>query len=126
MQKPSDTRWSDSRTEPDILSEQRDGDIVELELFADAELFQFKGHFPGEPVLPGVAQLDWAARFARQYFGFQGSFSKMGQIKFAKLVRADRTLLLRLEWGRDKGRITFSFRDDGELCSSGYFELAGR
>ncbi|WP_339716872.1 hypothetical protein [uncultured Sneathiella sp.] len=126
MQTSNDIRWSESRTEPDILSEHCNGDVVELELFAGRELFQFQGHFPGEPVLPGVAQIDWAARLARRYFGFDGEFQKMGQIKFAKLILADRKLRLRLEWQREKGRLTFLFSDDGELCSSGYFVLADR
>ncbi|WP_340149192.1 hypothetical protein [uncultured Sneathiella sp.] len=126
MQTSSDIRWSDGRTEPDILSAQHEGDIVELELVARANLFQFQGHFPGEPVLPGVAQIDWAARLARRYFGIEGAFEKMGQIKFAKLILPERALRLRLEWQREKGRVSFLFSDNGELCSSGHFVLADR
>ncbi len=119
----SNIKWSDSRTLPDIRAEQLDGDIVELELFANADLFQFQGHFPEEPVLPGVAQIDWAAVFARKYFDITGNFTRLGQLKFSRLIVAGAVLRLRLEWHREKGRLHFAYHEGSEKCSSGFFEL---
>ncbi len=126
MEKSTEITWPGSPTEPEIRSERRDGDIVSLEIFVDENLFQFQGHFPGEPVLPGVAQIDWAAKCAVRYFAVPARFPRIGQLKFSKLIVANSVLSLRLEYKRDKGRIVFSFSEGGEVCSSGFFELAAQ
>ena len=123
MTENAEIKWSNIRNFPEIRSKQREGDIIEIELFVDAGLFQFLGHFPNEPVLPGVAQIDWAAQLGREHFGLAGPFTRMGQLKFSRLIVADSLLFLRLEWNREKHRLIFSYRDGGETCSSGYFEL---
>ena len=110
---------------PEIRAERRMGNVVELDLFARGDLFQFQGHFPNEPILPGVAQIDWAARFAKSHLGITGNFKRLGQLKFSKLIVADSEIHLRLEWNREKNRLTFSYQMDGKNCSSGFFELAG-
>ncbi|WP_373085003.1 hydroxymyristoyl-ACP dehydratase [Sneathiella sp.] len=116
--------WAESPTAPTILSEKREGEVLELTLYVPAELFQFRGHFPGDPILPGVAQLDWVGRFARTYFGYQGGFTKLGQLKFSRLIKAETELLLCLELMPDKNRLIFTYSEDGTVCSSGFFELA--
>ena len=120
----SETKWSDGRNFPEIRAERRDGNIIELDLFVGSNLFQFQGHFPNEPVLPGVAQIDWAARLGQQHFGINGPIARLGQLKFSRLVGADSLLHLRLEWNNEKQRLLFSYREGDETCSSGYFELS--
>jgi len=119
--------WANSLTEPETLSEARsdgpDGPVVELTLNAVPELFQFQGHFPDEPILPGVAQVDWAARLSRQYFGTKCEIQKLGQLKFSKLIRPGGALSLRLVFDEGRRRITFTYDDGTEVCSSGYLEL---
>src|SRR5690606_37926347 len=43
----------------------RDAGQALLTFDLDPALAVFDGHFPGYPILPGVAQLDWAVRFGR-------------------------------------------------------------
>lgn len=119
----AEIKWSNTRHFPEIRSQRREGDIIELDLFVDSGLFQFQGHFPNEPVLPGVAQIDWAARLGREHYGLTGTITRLGQLKFSRLIVADRILLLRLEWNEATQRLVFSYRDGDEACSSGYFEL---
>ncbi|PHQ69452.1 MAG: thioester dehydrase [Sneathiella sp.] len=121
-------KWAESRTEPEILRETRsegpDGPVIELQLRASEDLFQFQGHFPGEPILPGVAQLDWVARLSARYLGCGDHIGKLGQLKFSKLITAGEELTLRLAYDTKKNRISFSYRDGTEICSSGYLVLA--
>jgi 3-hydroxymyristoyl/3-hydroxydecanoyl-(acyl carrier protein) dehydratase len=116
--------WAKSLTEPKILSEKISPEEVELILFLPAELFQFQGHFPDQPILPGVAQLDWAARFSEKYFVHSGRYRKLGQLKFSKLIEAGQTVSLKLRFLKDKRRIYFSYAFETEACSSGFLELA--
>ena len=119
--------WAESRTDPEILSENRfegpDGPVVELMLNADDELFQFQGHFPNEPIMPGVAQVDWAARFSTQFFEIKGTIQKLGQLKFSRLIKPGGALSLRLMYDKGKHRVTFTFSEGDKVCSSGYLEL---
>lgn len=124
MTDPETSSWAKSLTEPEIRTETVSPDRVELTLFLPADLFQFKGHFPDQPILPGVAQLDWAARLSERYFGHSGNFRKLGQLKFSKLISAGKTVTLRLHHMTEKRRIQFSYEIGEEVCSSGFLELA--
>ena len=126
MTEHTNISWSDTPHLPDIRGERRDGNVIELDLFADAELFQFQGHFPNEPVLPGVAQIDWAMRFGREYLGLAAEISRLGQLKFSKLIVGNSNIVLRLEWREEKQRLMFSYSQGEETCSSGFFELTAQ
>jgi 3-hydroxymyristoyl/3-hydroxydecanoyl-(acyl carrier protein) dehydratase len=108
---------------PEILREQRDGDRLELELRVPGDLACFDGHFPGRPVLPGVAQVDWSARYARERLGLRGEFCAAENLKFFSMVApgARLTLKLRLE----DSRLSFEFADEARKVSSGTLVFSG-
>ena len=45
------------------------------------------GHFPGNPIVPGVVLLDLVAVALREYQGAQAWISKFGNVKFVGLLR---------------------------------------
>ncbi|WP_186301526.1 ApeI family dehydratase [Denitromonas halophila] len=93
--------------------------LVHLSITADADLIQFAGHFPGTPILPGVAQVDWAIRFAMQYFSPTGSCQRLDALKFNDRVLPGDRLELTLEWSPDKNTLRFAYTADGRAKSSG-------
>jgi len=81
----------------------------------------FQGHFPGDPLLPGVVQVDWAVRLGREAFGSLGGFQGLDQIKFLRPVRPGTALELRLALVRAPGscRLRFQYFDPEGKVSSG-------
>lgn len=93
---------------------------VVLRLHVANELEHFKGHFPGFGVLPGVVQIDWAARLARQYFQVPSAgFAGMEQIKFQAIVLPQALLDLKLEWDPERRKLGFIYQYGGKTYSSG-------
>lgn len=98
---------------PELVTREQQDDALLLELFIPANLYYFDGHFPGRPVLPGVVQTHWAVHFGREHWGDLGEFTDLEAVKFQQVVTANQTLLLRLEYQRDKGKLYFSYTSTG-------------
>lgn len=113
-------------TEPPLTIVRREGDSIEFAFRVEEQLFQLQGHFPNEPILPGVAQIDWAAKFARRYLGMEGDIIRVGQLKFTQIIAGGSDVRLHLDWRRDAGRLYFTYHMGGENCSSGFFELVAQ
>lgn len=110
--------------EPTLInSRAMDGGIA-LDLYLDPDLLWFQGHFPHLPLLPGVVQLDWALLLAGRHLGLAAQYTDRFQVKYkAGLFPGDHvTLVLRHDGA--KGRLSFDYRRDGILCSSGSLAVA--
>jgi len=73
----------------------------------------FQGHFPGNPILPGVIQVDWAIRLGTEAFGPLGDFQGISNLKFMSIIQPLETLELRLTFDREAGKLGFRF--DGPM-----------
>lgn len=88
-------------------------------LRVSASLVQFEGHFPVQPILPGVAQLDWAVRFAQQHVESLARMRSVEQLKFTAPVMPGATLILTLTHDAARKRVVFAFECDGRACATG-------
>ncbi|MDP1825810.1 MAG: AMP-binding protein [Archangium sp.] len=77
------------------------------------------GHFPGTPVVPGVAQLDWAVGWGREAFGFTGRFTRLEVLKFQALMLPGHQVKLVLDWNAERSTLTFKFTSETASYSSG-------
>jgi 3-hydroxymyristoyl/3-hydroxydecanoyl-(acyl carrier protein) dehydratase len=57
----------------------------------------FNGHFPMAPILPGVAQLDWALMLGRRCFALPEAFVRLEVLKFVRPVVPGTKLHLSLQ-----------------------------
>ena len=104
---------------PELIAERRGDAHVELDLRVPADLAVFPGHFPGFPVVPGVLQLDWVLRAARDRLGLGAAPARVEMLKFKALLRPDQCFTLRIDIGADRRAAEFALTSDGATFSSG-------
>lgn len=78
-----------------LLAQDEQNARLHVEVATDSPFFD--GHFSGSPILPGVAQIDWAIRFARELFSLPEGFSRLDQIKFHDWIGAGTQIELTLQ-----------------------------
>jgi len=87
------------------------------------DLAAFDGHFPDTPILPAVAQVDWAVRIARAEFALPARFHALRSLKFLAIVQPPVELTLDLTRAADGRSVAFTYLRDGTACSSGRIEF---
>ena len=98
--------FSQSETRPllpfhDFL--QRDTERAQVELLIGPDLYHFQGHFPDQPILPGVAQIDWAITLAKMIFDMPARLLRMEVLKFQAVITPGTRLLMELHWQAQRG-----------------------
>lgn len=93
------------------ISEQRtqvDESQLCLHLRIPANLTWFRGHFPTQPLLPGVAQLDWVMAYGADLApGMR--FCAIESVKFQRPVLPDSLLELTLRWDASQCLLSFTY-----------------
>jgi 3-hydroxymyristoyl/3-hydroxydecanoyl-(acyl carrier protein) dehydratase len=80
----------------------------------------FAGHFPGDPILPGIAQLGMVEAVARRALGGRVRLSGFSRIKFKKIVRPGDELTVTLTRRPElPGVLAFRLESGGEVACSG-------
>jgi acyl-coenzyme A synthetase/AMP-(fatty) acid ligase len=110
--------------EPALRAVRRDGNEVELDLYNPADLIQLDGHFPHLPIVPGVAQIDWAVKFAARYLDLPIEAATDYQVKFHRLTLPQTEVTLKLAHDPERRRLSFSYRRGADMLTSGTIRLA--
>ncbi|HTU65263.1 MAG TPA: hypothetical protein VMF52_04900 [Steroidobacteraceae bacterium] len=100
------------------------GDGLRFSLDLSADSVVFDGHFPGTPMLPAVAQVDWAIRLAREHLSLPPRVSGLRSLKFLRVIQAPARLALDLSPTRDGRGVEFAYSHAGAACSQGRIEFS--
>jgi len=103
---------------------RRTGEGLSLALDLPDDCAAFEGHFPATPILPAVAQVDWAIRIARAHFPLPPHFNALRSLKFLRIVQPPVRLTLELAPTRDGRGVTFTYVHGGAACSTGRIEFS--
>lgn len=103
---------------PIILRRDVREDVATFELMLEPELRWFDGHFPEQPILPGVAQLHIASVLAEETWGIVATGADMARVKFRRMMRPGDQVLLTLTRSASD-RLDFKYLIDGEITASG-------
>ncbi len=99
----------------EIERRQPQADRLEIVLSLDPALSWFRGHFAVQPLLPGVAQIDWAMHYATTLLAPGWRFHDIQNVKFQSPLLPGAIVTLTLSWQEARQLITFSYqRHDGE------------
>jgi 3-hydroxymyristoyl/3-hydroxydecanoyl-(acyl carrier protein) dehydratase len=81
---------------------------LSLRLSVPATLSWFAGHFPTQPILPGVAQLDWVMAYGEELApGMR--FSAIDSVKFQRPIVPENELELNLQWDTSRSVLSFTY-----------------
>jgi hypothetical protein len=93
---------------------------VEFDIDVEAAHPGFAGHFPEHPVLPGVVQLDWVERLAREAFAeLPPHCQSLEQLKFQQVIRPGQRLRLSLDWEAERRQLRFQLQGVDSNHASG-------
>jgi 3-hydroxymyristoyl/3-hydroxydecanoyl-(acyl carrier protein) dehydratase len=80
----------------------------------------FGGHFPGDPILPGIAQLGMVREAAAAALGDRVRLAGVSRVKFKKIIRPDDRLRITLSIRADlPGVMAFRIESGAEIACSG-------
>lgn len=105
-------------SKPGIISWIRGLSDHRLLLDVSPELVFFAGHFPGNPILPGIVQLHWAAGVSMSLFSFDEIPCEVKRLKFSNIVQPRSVLELLLEQ-KNETEVKFQFKSFGRVHSMG-------
>lgn len=108
-------------TEPEVRATRPIEDGVELDLFIPSTLAQLEGHFPGLPIVPGVAQIDWVVKLAARHLNLPIEVARSFQIKFRRVTTANIMVTLTLRHRVSRQQIVFEYRAGDTVMTSGTF-----
>ncbi|MBB6562205.1 acyl-coenzyme A synthetase/AMP-(fatty) acid ligase [Acidovorax soli] len=77
-------------------------------LLVDPGLRVLDGHFPGAPIVPGVAQLHWVVTLGQQAFGIPAAFLRAEVVKFQQPILPGDRVQVQLQWVPGKGQLQFA------------------
>jgi len=116
--------FQEEKREPDLLALRRNGQELELDLYNSPDLVQLDGHFPGMPIIPGVAQIDWVVKLAARHFGLALGAAQNYQVKFHRLTLPGTMVTLSLMHDAGRQRLSFSYKRGDDVLTSGVVRLA--
>jgi len=112
-----------TRIEPEAEERLAAGDCPDgrrLTFTIPEDLRWFEGHFPGDPVLPGVAQLDGlVARQVERLWPDAGPLREVRRLKFSRVIRPGERVTLVLCRQAARRIVTFALEGREGRCSSG-------
>jgi 3-hydroxymyristoyl/3-hydroxydecanoyl-(acyl carrier protein) dehydratase len=84
----------------------------------------FCGHFPGDPILPGIAQIELVLTLLENHFRRPVRLRRLGRVKFKKIVRPGETLDIQAGAGNKENVYCFRIVSAGEEVCAGMITLA--
>ncbi|WP_336166025.1 AMP-binding protein [Acinetobacter sp. 161(2023)] len=103
--------------QPVVLSQSQSSDDHIFSLEFPPELACFKGHFPTQPIYPGVGQIGFLQHFAKLIWSDLNWCQGYEQLKFQNLISP--YAIVQLKLSRKEHKVSFELRDSEQILASG-------
>ncbi len=102
---------------------QREPNSISCKVAFNSQHDIFKGHFPGQPVVPGVCMMQMVKELLEQAVDKALWLRNAGQVKFLQLITPDVQPIINVSWSVSRNDISVNalFKTD----SSDLFKLSG-
>lgn len=106
-------------TEPEIRAIRPLANGAEFDLFIPPEIAYIDGHFPGRPIVPGVAQIDWVVKLAMRHLNSPIETAQEFRVKFRRLTVPNTVVTLSLHQTVPSRRLDFQYSLGMEVLTLG-------
>ncbi len=107
-----------------VIAANRDSDgAVLAKVTTDAQSPWFTGHFPGDPILPGIAQLHMVTECIERVLQQKLLLQNLARVKFKKLIRPGDVLDIHAAAGKQDNNYTFSIQHNNQQVCTGRLVL---
>ena len=104
-----------------------DKNEIEADIHIPSDSPWFRGHFPGEPILPGVAQIGMVKDAIRQARDQDLKVTGVRRVRFKQIIRPDDKLkLIATPLKQNVGAYTFRILVENEAVCSGVMMVEER
>ncbi|MDO8948061.1 MAG: hypothetical protein Q7U88_13030 [Desulfocapsaceae bacterium] len=107
-----------------LSAELDDNDAVVAQVTTDQQSSWYCGHFPDDPILPGIAQLHMVSATIAKVLQKDLILQSLTRIKFKKLIRPGDVLDIHAAPDKKKNQFAFRITSDQEAVCSGTLTLA--
>jgi 3-hydroxyacyl-[acyl-carrier-protein] dehydratase len=101
-------------------------DAIQANVVVSGSSPWFSGHFPDNPILPGIAQLNMVADVIGQSRNENLYIKRLSRVKFKKLVRPGEVLDIHAAATDAEGLYTFRITHESQDVCSGMMSLADK
>ncbi len=83
----------------------------------------YDGHFPGSPILPGLAQLSLVQALVRQQLGARARIRSLSRVRFRRVLRPDEPLRIFAASRGGGSQFQFKITTAAEIACSGVLTI---
>lgn len=108
----------------DAVSQSGGGDALVCHCTVAADMPFFKGHFPGMPLMPAVAQIEMIRALIEKHAEWNTTITGGSGLKFSGRIQPNDRLIIRLQ-RRPSGDISFNIESRNAVVSKGTLQTGG-
>jgi len=111
-------------TMPEVREVRAVAGGTELDLVIPSDLAYLEGHFPGLPIVPGVALIDWVVELAARHLALPVEAGQTFAVKFRRVIAPCEPVTLSLRYVTTRSQLGFEYRTGQQTLAGGTIDIA--